>query len=586
MSGMVWEEREQVSLLPYKEEIATLAQSLKGVLGADVIVVDKYLNRIVNTFHYRYNSADIRINSVVGNIVTTQKLQMIYDRKYFTDCVNCPDYTTCELGGVFGTPIFSGEECIGAVAFLVAPNQVVAFQQKQTPVIDFLRQISVLISEMVQNESRSGMLTSLRARFNHILDSIHEAVAITDSSSVLLFANRYFTEFFADGQPVEGQRIEDVFSLWKRQGSRTDAHTLIENRFYQKGQEVIQLRGIQSLESNTLKPCFLYLFDKVDTLPFFRYRAQTVRSPQIVERFFGKSAAMERAKQNTMRALHNQLSILVECPDRKQADELAKILFMRFRQDSHRIVKVDCSEDEQILEAALLGHKDEFPGVLSMGNESMVYLYGIDYLPLYLQNRLAQLLRGGLDGAVPTYVRVIATSCQNLYALVKKKRFSMKLYNLISRNKISIPAVSGSPEDIHFYLEKYLERYCQIYAHPAIQVSEEAWRFLEKRRWDNGVQEIRETAERMVAQLEGESLRQSDLAQFFPDEPALSHAKGTVEDAIESQLRKLLRGNLTKEKIAEEMGVSRATLYRWIDKYGLNELKPLKEQERKEGITL
>ena len=59
-----------------------------------------------------------------------------------------------------------------------------------------------------------------------------------------------------------------------------------------------------------------------------------------------------------------------------------------------------------------------------------------------------------------------------------------------------------------------------------------------------------------------------------------------MEDAIESQLRKLLRGNLTKEKIAEEMGVSRATLYRWIDKYGLNELKPLKEQERKEGITL
>ena len=81
MRDMARENGEQFALLPYKEEIGTLAQSLKGVLGADVIVVDKYLNRIVNTFHYRYNSADIRINSVVGNIVTTQKLQMIYDRK-------------------------------------------------------------------------------------------------------------------------------------------------------------------------------------------------------------------------------------------------------------------------------------------------------------------------------------------------------------------------------------------------------------------------------------------------------------------------------------------------------------------------
>ena len=51
MRDMARENGEQFALLPYKEEIGTLAQSLKGVLGADVIVVDKYLNRIVNTFH-------------------------------------------------------------------------------------------------------------------------------------------------------------------------------------------------------------------------------------------------------------------------------------------------------------------------------------------------------------------------------------------------------------------------------------------------------------------------------------------------------------------------------------------------------
>ena len=78
----------EVALLPYKQEIVSLAHALKGVLDVDVIVVDNYLNRIVNTFRYQRGSADIRINSVVGNIVTTQTLQMVSDRKFFTDCAN------------------------------------------------------------------------------------------------------------------------------------------------------------------------------------------------------------------------------------------------------------------------------------------------------------------------------------------------------------------------------------------------------------------------------------------------------------------------------------------------------------------
>ena len=579
MRDMARENGEQFALLPYKEEIGTLAQSLKGVLGADVIVVDKYLNRIVNTFHYRYNSADIRINSVVGNIVTTQKLQMTYDRKYFTDCVNCPDYTTCELGGVFGTPIMCGGECIGAIALLVEPNQVVSFQQKQTPVIDFLQQISILISEMVRSASNSRLLQAVRTKFRVVLDSVNVAAAITDSSGVVFFANRYFMDFFSDGQAVVGSRIDEIFTRWKLQAPpEGEKRSLIDNSFYKKGPEVLHLRGIQSMAVGEEGPLFLYIFDKVDALPFLRYQTQTTYSPELVDQFFGRSPAMERAKLNTQRAMRNQLSILVECPDRRQADALARLLFMRSIQDNYQIVKVDCSEDERILETVLLDREEGSPGVLFLSQESVVYLYGIDHLPMYLQNKLAKSLRGSWDDEAPAHVRVIATSGRNLYAQVKKDRFSMELYNMISRNKISIPQVSGVPEDIRFYFEKYLERYCGIYGQPPIRVGGEAWSFLERRRWEGGVQEIRETAERIVIRAEGEELGLEELAAFFPEESLRPQNRGIVEDSIESQLRRLLGAGMTKEKIAEEMGVSRATLYRWIEKFKLNE-SALRERE-------
>lgn len=106
----------------------------------------------------------------------------------------------------------------------------------------------------------------------------------------------------------------------------------------------------------------------------------------------------------------------------------------------------------------------------------------------------------------------------------------------------------------------------------------EAWSFLERRRWEGGVQEIRETAERIVIRAEGEELGLEELAAFFPEESLRPQNRGIVEDSIESQLRRLLGAGMTKEKIAEEMGVSRATLYRWIEKFKLNE-SALRERE-------
>ena len=102
--------------------------------------------------------------------------------------------------------------------------------------------------------------------------------------------------------------------------------------------------------------------------------------------------------------------------------------------------------------------------------------------------------------------------------------------------------------------------------------------FLERRRWEGGVQEIRETAERIVIRAEGEELGLEELAAFFPEESLRPQNRGIVEDSIESQLRRLLGAGMTKEKIAEEMGVSRATLYRWIEKFKLNE-SALRERE-------
>lgn len=559
----------EVALLPYKQEIVSLAHALKGVLDVDVIVVDNYLNRIVNTFRYQRGSADIRINSVVGNIVTTQTLQMVSDRKFFTDCANCPDYATCELGGVFGTPIMCGEECIGAIAALIKPSQVGPFQKRQMPVIDFLQQISVLISKMVRNTASSLFFEEEYARLHLTLDRVGTAVAVADPSGEILFANRPFKDFFLDEQETD-RNISEVLAGRKLPDAAQDRRS--HQLFYRRGQGMFLLRDIQSL---SLRPAgdgifSLYVFEQAETLPVRSYQLWTARETDALDQFFGKSPAMERARQRAQRALRNQLSVLVECPERGLADRLADILSRNSVKDPRMAFKLDCGDDERDLADILLGCGERIPGILSHGQESALCLCGIDQLPMYLQTELSKLLQAEQNDGSPGHMRIFATSQWSLNGLVKKGRFSMGLYSAISRNQIAIPPVSGAPEDARFYLEKYLAHYCAVYGRPSIHISGEAWSYLENRLWEN-LQSIRAFSEYIAARLEGEALELERIASIFPGEMH-SRSRGSVDKNIEAQLRRLLGMGMTKERIAEEMGVSRATLYRWIEKYKLGRI--------------
>lgn len=559
----------EVALLPYKQEIISLAHALKGVLDVDVIVVDNYLNRIVNTFRYQRGKADIRINSVVGNIVTTQTLQMVSDRKFFTDCANCPDYVTCELGGVFGTPIMCGEECIGAIAALVKPSQVGPFQKRQASVIDFLTQIAVLISMMVRNTASSRFFEEEYARLHLILDRVGTAVAVTDPSGEILFENQPFKDFFLDEQET-GRNISEVLAGRKLPDAAQDRRS--HQFFYRQGQGTLLLRDIQTL---SLRPAgdkifSLYVFEQAEILPVRCYQPWTAREADDLDQFFGKSPAMERARQGTLRALRNQLSVLIECPEQGLGDRLAGILSRHSVEDPRMVFKVDCGEDERDLADMLLGCGHGVPGILSHGREGVLCLCGIDRLPMYLQAELSRLLQEEQTGGSPGHMRIIATSRWSLNALAKKGRFSMGLYSAVSRNQIAVPPVSGAPEDARFYLEKYLARYCSVYGRPSIHISGEAWSYLENRRWEN-LQTIRAFSEYIAARLEGEVLELERIASIFPGE-IHSRSRGSVDKNIEAQLRRLLGMGMTKERIAEEMGVSRATLYRWIEKYKLGRI--------------
>ena len=60
-----------LELTDYQEELRALSGAIKSLLDVDVIIVDRWLTQLVNTFHYSREPLDIRVNSIAPGVIDT-----------------------------------------------------------------------------------------------------------------------------------------------------------------------------------------------------------------------------------------------------------------------------------------------------------------------------------------------------------------------------------------------------------------------------------------------------------------------------------------------------------------------------------
>ena len=108
-----------MELIDLKEDIKQIAYMLKRMLNADVIVVDRHLNSLINTFEYEKKPIDIKVNSAVGSVIVSGEMKIVEDKSCFDECRNCPQYEDCEIASIVGVPVTAAQKCIGAIALLI-----------------------------------------------------------------------------------------------------------------------------------------------------------------------------------------------------------------------------------------------------------------------------------------------------------------------------------------------------------------------------------------------------------------------------------------------------------------------------------
>lgn len=255
-----------------------------------------------------------------------------------------------------------------------------------------------------------------------------------------------------------------------------------------------------------------------------------------------------------------------------------------------RFVAINCGAiTESLLEAELFGYSDGaftgarrggHTGLIEAAQEGTLFLDEIGELPMPLQTRLLrvleerEVLRVGATVPIAVDVRVIAASLQDLHSLVEQGRFRRDLFYRLNALRIALPPLRHRPDDIAMLLTHYFQQLGSI----ASPLSPAALHRLQQHAWPGNVRELRNLVERLCIHWKSHahdhlSLEQlqrwapelfdahvSDPAPHAHTELAASRLQLTAA-AVRTALE---RANGNRTLAAQALGVSRTTLWRWM----------------------
>ncbi|WP_295200789.1 sigma-54 dependent transcriptional regulator [uncultured Chryseobacterium sp.] len=239
------------------------------------------------------------------------------------------------------------------------------------------------------------------------------------------------------------------------------------------------------------------------------------------------------------------------------------------------------SLSENLFEAELFGYKkgaftgahQDYAGKIENAQNGTVFLDEIGNLPLHLQTKLLSLIQNrklsriGESKERLLDVRFIFATNENLRKAVAESRFRKDLYYRINTVEMQVPALRDRQEDIPSLADYFLEKYRQKYHKPDLFLNEMLISELKNYSWPGNIRELDHCIERSVI-----LSREKDLRLLMPqdEESEKTVVNLNLEEMEELLIKKALkkhRGNISLA--AEDLGLSRAALYRRMEKFQL-----------------
>ncbi len=300
----------------------------------------------------------------------------------------------------------------------------------------------------------------------------------------------------------------------------------------------------------------------------------------------GKSKVMQEVFRSVEKVAKTNANILILGENGTGKELIARALHRGSPRAHEVFISVDLGAvPESLFESELFGHKrgaftdakEDRVGRFEAASGGTLFLDEIGNLSPALQAKLLAVLQNrqvvplGANYPVEIDIRLVCATNMPLQKMIKEGTFRQDLLYRINTVEVQLPPLRERLEDIPLLCEHFLKLYCKKYQKPQLRMPEYVVKKLQKYDWPGNVRELQHALERAVILSDGNQLKSGDF-QFLQDDTLEERPEENynLEDLEKWAIRNALvkhKGNVSHA--AQELGLTRGSMYRRMEKYGL-----------------
>ncbi len=309
---------------------------------------------------------------------------------------------------------------------------------------------------------------------------------------------------------------------------------------------------------------------------------------QPFKEIIGESPAIKQVFAIVDKVAVTDANILILGENGTGKELIARAIHQRSQRQDNVFISVDMGAiTETLFESELFGHKkgsftdakEDRAGRFEVANNGTLFLDEIGNLSMPLQSKLLTVLQNrevtriGSNKSTSIDIRLVCATNMHIHEMVKDNTFRQDLLYRINTVELHLPPLRDRVEDIALLAGHFVSIYSSKYRKQAKKVSPAAIKKLEKYHWPGNIRELQHAIERAIIMGEKTALNPEDFF-FLSHRPEGNKEAGVDSYNLDEVERNVIQKAIHKHggnisKAAKDLGLTRASLYRRLEKHGL-----------------